>query len=324
MIQPKTLIFIGAHPDDESFGMGATLARYAASGVKVYYVCATRGEAGAADPEYMKGYSSPAEMRTAELKAAAEVLGLSGVVHLGYRDSGMPGTPDNRNPESLMMAPEDQVIERIVRVIRDLKPEVVVTHDPSGGYQHPDHIAVHEYTVKAFYASGDPGQYRLPVRPLHPGNCISASGEPRHEVHVKLMPLFGQDPHKFGRNKDIDLTRIVETKYPVHAVIRLPRKAMEPAGGGSLSRESGWRHPPGRGGYVRNLYLDHGAGQRRLGHRDYFMRAYPSPDTGIVRQTFSKVCSSLIRLCPYVYFMIATSYIRKYKENTEGKIIALV
>src|SRR3990172_5202319 len=123
----KVLVFIGAHPDDETFGVGATLAQYASSGVKVYYICATRGEAGEVPPEMMKGYANIAELRTVELEKAANILGLERVIYLGYRDSGMAGSPDNKHPHSLASAPLDEVAGRIVRELRILKPQVVVT-----------------------------------------------------------------------------------------------------------------------------------------------------------------------------------------------------
>ncbi len=75
MSRQKTLLFVGAHPDDETFGVGGTLAHYAATGVKVYYVCATRGEAGVTDPAHMRGYATPGEMRWSELKCAARDSG---------------------------------------------------------------------------------------------------------------------------------------------------------------------------------------------------------------------------------------------------------
>jgi N-acetyl-1-D-myo-inositol-2-amino-2-deoxy-alpha-D-glucopyranoside deacetylase len=124
---PRTLVLTGAHPDDETFGMGGTLAQYAAAGVKVYYVCGTRGEVGEVPPEYLKGYNSIAELRTHELKCAADTLGLSDVIYLGYRDSGMAGTADNQHPQALAAAPLEEVAGRIVKELRRLKPEVVVT-----------------------------------------------------------------------------------------------------------------------------------------------------------------------------------------------------
>ena len=117
----RTLCFIGAHPDDETFGFGSTLAHYAIAGVKVYYICATRGEAGMNNLNQLRKFESLGELRSAELRCAANILGLAGVVHLGYRDSGMLGTSGNKHPEALASAPLDEVCERIVKVIRNLK-----------------------------------------------------------------------------------------------------------------------------------------------------------------------------------------------------------
>src|SRR4030043_2055919 len=94
-------------------------------------------------------------MRWAELTCAAKVLGLADIIYLGYRDSGMTGSEDNKHPEALVKAPVEQVAGRIVKVIRELKPQVVITFDPVGGYRHPDHIAVHNATVAAFRTAGD-------------------------------------------------------------------------------------------------------------------------------------------------------------------------
>lgn len=270
MSKQKTLIFVGAHPDDETFGVGGTLAQYAAAGVKVYYVCATRGEAGEANSDHMKGYATIGDMRWAELKCAAQVLGLTDVIFLGYRDSGMSGSEDNQHPAALFMAPLEQVTQRVVKIIRDLKPDIVVTFDPIGGYRHPDHIAVHNATVKAFYAAGDPARYPEAGPPFQPYK-LYFSIFPRGllRMAVKVMPFFGQNPHRFGRNKDIDIASMVEVDYPVNAAIRLTKQAIETRnkamachasqlGGGS----------PRRGilGLINNLF----------GQRDYFMRAFPS------------------------------------------------
>ena len=92
----KRLLFIGAHPDDETFGLGGTLAKYAAQEVRVYYACTTRGEAGIIPPGAMQGHATAGDMRWNELQCAASVLGLAGVIHLGYRDSGMPGSAGQR------------------------------------------------------------------------------------------------------------------------------------------------------------------------------------------------------------------------------------
>jgi N-acetyl-1-D-myo-inositol-2-amino-2-deoxy-alpha-D-glucopyranoside deacetylase len=95
MTEKKILLAVLAHPDDESFGMGGTLALYAARGVEVHLVCATRGEVGEVAPELLNRFESIAELRESELRCAAGNLGLAGVHFLGYRDSGMSGSPDN-------------------------------------------------------------------------------------------------------------------------------------------------------------------------------------------------------------------------------------
>ena len=91
--QKPTLLSVLAHPDDESFGMGGTLALYAQKGWDVYLVCATRGEVGTVDPHHLEGFSSIAELREGELRCAAQHLGLKDVFFLDYHDSGMPGSP---------------------------------------------------------------------------------------------------------------------------------------------------------------------------------------------------------------------------------------
>ncbi|MCJ7695691.1 MAG: PIG-L family deacetylase, partial [Anaerolineaceae bacterium] len=89
--QGRKILAVLAHPDDETFGMGGTLAYYARHEAEVYLVCATRGEVGEIDASFMEKYKSPACLRTQELKQAAEILGIKKVIYLNYRDSGMPG-----------------------------------------------------------------------------------------------------------------------------------------------------------------------------------------------------------------------------------------
>src|SRR3972149_4715386 len=127
MAKEKTMFFLGAHPDDESFGPGSTLAQYAAAGVKVYVICSTGGEAGTVAPEHMQGYGSIKELRAAELDGAGKALGLAGLYRLGYRDSGMRGSAENKHPECLAMAPLDEVTGRIVKIFREINPDVVIT-----------------------------------------------------------------------------------------------------------------------------------------------------------------------------------------------------
>ena len=97
-----------AHPDDESFGAGGTLALYAQRGVQVHLICATRGEAGQVSAECLQGFDSVADLRVSELRCAAGILGLAGVHFLDYRDSGMAGSSDNQHPQALSAAPVEE------------------------------------------------------------------------------------------------------------------------------------------------------------------------------------------------------------------------
>ncbi len=158
-MKARTLLAVFAHPDDEAFGTGGTLAHYAAAGARVGLVCATRGEVGEiADPALATPDNLP-EVRERELRCAAQTLGVSEVEFLGYRDSGMAGTPENADPLAFVNAPADEVVSRLVGIIRRQRPDVVVTFEPNGGYGHPDHIAIHRHTVAAFRAAADPTAY---------------------------------------------------------------------------------------------------------------------------------------------------------------------
>ena len=273
MNRQKTLVFFGAHPDDESFGVGSTLAQYAVLGVRVYYVCSTGGESGTVDPKHLQGYASIKQLRLAEMKCAAQVLGLAGVFDLGYRDSGMRGSEDNKLPDALVMAPIEEVTGRMVKIIREIKPDVVITHDAGGGYGHPDHIATHNATVKAFYAANDPEQYPEVGSMFQPRKLYFAVRTHKLlKIMVNLMPLFGQDPHHFGRNGDVDLTNIASVEYQVHAVIRLKKQSTELRNKAMTCHASQSSGRP-RQGPFRILQMI----EKLLRSRDYFMRANPSP-----------------------------------------------
>jgi N-acetyl-1-D-myo-inositol-2-amino-2-deoxy-alpha-D-glucopyranoside deacetylase len=157
---PLTLMAVFAHPDDEAFGIGGTMARYGADPeVRVVLVCATRGEAGEISDPKLATPERLGEAREQELRCACSLFGVAALHFLGYRDSGMAGTPENQDPRALAMADADQAVGRIVALIRRERPHVVVTHDETGGYGHPDHVAVHRHTKAAFAAAGDPACY---------------------------------------------------------------------------------------------------------------------------------------------------------------------
>ena len=272
----RVLLAVLAHPDDESFGTGGTLALYARRGVQVHLVCATRGEAGMATPELLEGFSSLAELRVSELRCAAGVLGLSGVHFLDYRDSGMPGAPDNQHPQALAAAPLDEVSGRVAHFIRKLKPQVVITFDPIGGYKHPDHIAIHRATVQAFRLAGDPAFLDPDELPPHQAQKLYYHVMPKGvlKVAVKVLPLFGFDPHHFGRNRDIDLAELVEGgDFPVHAQINF-REAAEQRNAAAACHASQLDGGPPRRGWMGLVW-------RLFGAREQYMRAYPPPERGL-------------------------------------------
>jgi LmbE family N-acetylglucosaminyl deacetylase len=149
-----------AHPDDESFGTGGTLARYGADpDVRVVLVCATRGEAGEISDPRLATHERLGAVREGELRCACRTLGIDTLYFLDYRDSGMAGAPENLEPGALVMADFDEAVGKIVAHIRRERPDVVVTFDETGGYGHPDHIAIHHHAKAAFGAAADPAQY---------------------------------------------------------------------------------------------------------------------------------------------------------------------
>jgi LmbE family N-acetylglucosaminyl deacetylase len=215
------LLAVFAHPDDETFGTGGTLALYARRGVEVHLICATRGEVGEA-PTDLKGFSLVGEMREAELRSAAAILGLSAVHLLDYRDSGMPGSPDNHHPQALAAAPVQQVALQVAKYIRQFRPHVIMTFDPIGGYRHPDHIAVHQATKAAFGMASD-AALDIDDLPAYAPQKLYYATFPRRFLRwaVRLLRLLRRDPRHFGRNKDIDLAALVDVDFPTHASISI-------------------------------------------------------------------------------------------------------
>jgi mycothiol S-conjugate amidase len=158
-----SLLTVHAHPDDESSKGAGTVSLYASQGVHTTLVCCTGGEEGdilnpAMDlPEVRERIG---EVRREELATAAKIIGYDEVVMLGYRDSGMPDSEANANPEAFANAPLDEAVGRLVEVIRRERPQVVVTYgDDQQGYPHPDHLRVHDITGPALDAAADAGAY---------------------------------------------------------------------------------------------------------------------------------------------------------------------
>jgi N-acetyl-1-D-myo-inositol-2-amino-2-deoxy-alpha-D-glucopyranoside deacetylase len=167
-VTDRSLLLVHAHPDDESIGTGATMAMYVDQGVRVTLVTCTLGEEGEIVVDDLAHLASAkedrlGEERIGELAAACSALGVRDHRFLGgpgrWRDSGMMDTPTTANPACFWQADLDEAIGELVRIVREVRPQVVVTYDDNGGYGHPDHIQAHRVTVGAFEAAGDPARY---------------------------------------------------------------------------------------------------------------------------------------------------------------------
>ncbi|HEY9122616.1 MAG TPA: PIG-L family deacetylase [Brevefilum sp.] len=270
----KTMLAVLAHPDDETFGMGGTLALYAQRGVKVHLICATRGELGEIDPEYKETIKSASCLRTQELRCAADVLGIDQLHFLKYRDSGMPGADGNLHSKALAAQPIEKVAEEVAHLIRQIQPDVVITFDPIGGYRHPDHIAIQRATVRAFELVSDP-DYDDPdgLAPFQPGKLyFHTINRGFLKATVWVLRLLGQDPHAFGRNKDIDLVSIANVDFPTHVKIDYrPVKDIRQKAAECHASQGGGEMNKGFRGFITRLLG---------GHHETFMQAYPELKPG--------------------------------------------
>ncbi len=212
---PRRLLLVHAHPDDETIGTGATMAKYAAAGTAVTLVTCTLGEEGevlvpglehlAADKDDGLG-----QHRIGELAAACEALRVTDHRFLGgpgrYRDSGMMGTPANERPECFWKADLDEAVRELVAVVREVRPQVLVTYDSNGGYGHPDHVQAHLITVAAFDAAADPSFAPGLGEPWQPSK-LYYSAVPRSvlQAGIDLLRDSGDTSGFFGVEKAEDL-----------------------------------------------------------------------------------------------------------------------
>lgn len=160
--QPLTIMAVHAHPDDETTSGGASLVRYRAEGVQTVVVTCTDGAEGEMhDPAFTQEEALPrlAEIRREEMARAAKLMNLSAHEWLGYRDSGMVGTPPNENPASFNKADLNEATGRLVRLVRKYRPQVMFTYNSFGGYGHPDHINAHKIAAASFDYAADLDRY---------------------------------------------------------------------------------------------------------------------------------------------------------------------
>lgn len=268
----RALLAVLAHPDDESFGPGGTLAKYARAGVEVHIAIATDGAAGSVAEGYEDSRSELAAVRTKELEAAVKILG--GTLYmLNYRDSGYVGDPANEHPEAFINADMTEATGRIVQLIREIRPQVVLTHDETGGYLHPDHIMCWKITKPAFEVAGDGSQYaELGLEPFRPGRLYYTAIPDRWlKVAIFMTRLRRQDPTKVGRNKDIDLTKIGQSADKITTRVNVAETW-------ETKRLASAEHKTQGGGGGFGFFPKWV--QKRLFNKEFFMRAYPEPRPG--------------------------------------------
>jgi N-acetyl-1-D-myo-inositol-2-amino-2-deoxy-alpha-D-glucopyranoside deacetylase len=198
----RRILFVHAHPDDESISTGATMARYAAAGAHVTLVTCTLGEEGeihvpelapleAAQADQLGGY------RLTELAAACAALGVTDHRFLGgtgrYRDSGMMGTAANRHPRAFWGADLDTAAGLLVDVLREVRPQVLVTYDPNGFYGHPDHIQAHRVAMRAVELAGADAPAK-----------VYWTATPRSVLEAGIDTFAGSANNPFGGITDLD------------------------------------------------------------------------------------------------------------------------
>ncbi|MFB7863360.1 N-acetyl-1-D-myo-inositol-2-amino-2-deoxy-alpha-D-glucopyranoside deacetylase [Streptomyces sp. NPDC056069] len=175
VLPARRLLLVHAHPDDESINNGATMARYAAEGALVTLVTCTLGEEGEVIPPELAHLAPDREdrlgdHRVGELAAAMKELGVTDHRFLGgpgrFRDSGMMGVEQNRRANAFWNTDVDTAAPHLVAVVRETRPQVLVTYDPDGGYGHPDHIQAHRVAMRAAELAADPA-YRPDLGPAH-------------------------------------------------------------------------------------------------------------------------------------------------------------
>lgn len=210
----KTLLAIFAHPDDEAFGIGGTLTRYAQAGADVRLICATRGESGKITDPDIDPNSNVGELREQELKDACAAMGLEPPIFLDYHDSGREERTQHSNNRALMHVAEDELEAALLEHIADIKPQVMLTFDPHGIYGHIDHIKIHRATTAAFWAAG--GVMQPAPRRLFYTVLVADRMKEMQEARPN-SPLSKLDADIYGVSEDslaavLDVTPYVDQK----------------------------------------------------------------------------------------------------------------
>jgi LmbE family N-acetylglucosaminyl deacetylase len=217
--EPLTLMAVHAHPDDEAIGTGGILARYAEEGVQTVLVTCTNGELGDApgglkpdNPGHDEQVVVP--LRLAELEASCQVLGVSHLELLGYHDSGMDGWPQNDAPGSFWRTPVAEPAARLADLMRQYRPQVVVTYDENGFYGHPDHIQANRITHAAIEECGIPAKLyytAIPRSAMKGFREVLAEAGIEGPEEVEENPNFGTPDELIAAT--IDVSGVTGRKY---------------------------------------------------------------------------------------------------------------
>jgi LmbE family N-acetylglucosaminyl deacetylase len=182
LLRMPTLIAFHAHPDDECLLQSGSLAKAVHDGHRVVVVYATRGEVGEAPDGLLEPGESLVDRRMAEAMRSAEALGVHRVVWLGYRDSGMMGTPDNDDPRCFWRADVEEAAARVAKILRAEAADVLTIYDENGNYGHPDHIQVHRVGSRAAALAGTPHVLEATISREHVKGLIAAAAAAGQQI----------------------------------------------------------------------------------------------------------------------------------------------
>ena len=218
----KRLLLVHAHPDDETINTGVTMAKYAVEGVHVTLVTCTRGEEGEVLVESLKNLASDkddklGDHREIELKDAMIELGISDFRFLGspnkkWRDSGMIGAPQNERKDVFWQSNLDEAANELVKVILEIKPQVMITYDEFGGYGHPDHIKAHQVAMRAAEISASQGwQITKIYWNTMPRSVLQTSIDKMKEVGSEFFGAESADDMPFAKDDEL-VTSVVKAQ----------------------------------------------------------------------------------------------------------------
>ena len=218
----KRLLLVHAHPDDETINNGVTMAKYAVEGVHVTLVTCTRGEEGEVLVESLKNLASDkddklGDHREIELKDAMIELGISDFRFLGspnkkWRDSGMIGAPQNERKDVFWQSNLDEAANELVKVILEIKPQVMITYDEFGGYGHPDHIKAHQVAMRAAEISANQGwQITKIYWNTMPRSVLQTSIDKMKEVGSEFFGAESADEMPFAKDDEL-VTSVVKAQ----------------------------------------------------------------------------------------------------------------